>query len=161
MHLEGVTIIKAPRQKVWEFLTDAHQVSQCAPGVESVEIIVPGRKFRAVAAIGFGTVKARFAGDAEFVELDAPHRAKIKAHGNAPGSAARYSRREVMRKMGMGAAVLVPMVTSIVAQAATSTASCVASNDCAGRPVCTPCGPPQCVKKCDSNGNCSNAVSGC
>ncbi|HLE30247.1 MAG TPA: carbon monoxide dehydrogenase subunit G [Anaerolineales bacterium] len=88
MHLEGVTIIKAPRQKVWEFLTDAHQVSQCAPGVESVEIIVPGRKFRAVAAIGFGTVKARFAGDAEFVELDAPHRAKIKAHGNAPGSAA-------------------------------------------------------------------------
>ncbi len=88
MHLEGVTIIKAPRQKVWEFLTDAHQVSQCAPGVESVEIVVPGRKFRAVAAIGFGTVKARFAGDAEFVELDAPHRAKIKAHGNAPGSAA-------------------------------------------------------------------------
>ena len=88
MHLEGVTIIKAPRQKVWEFLTDAHQVSQCAPGVESVEIIVPGRKFRAVAAIGFGTVKARFTGDAEFVELDAPHRAKIKAHGNAPGSAA-------------------------------------------------------------------------
>jgi len=88
MHLEGVTIIKAPRQKVWEFLTDAHQVSQCAPGVESVEIVVPGRKFRAVAAIGFGTVKARFTGDAEFVELDAPHRAKIKAHGNAPGSAA-------------------------------------------------------------------------
>ena len=88
MHLEGVTIIKAPRQKVWEFLTDAHQVSQCAPGVESVEINVPGRKFRAVAAIGFGTVKARFTGDAEFVELDAPHRAKIKAHGNAPGSAA-------------------------------------------------------------------------
>jgi len=33
-------------------------------------------------------VKARFAGDAEFVELDAPNRAKIKAHGNAPGSAA-------------------------------------------------------------------------
>src|SRR3990172_2171114 len=88
MHLEGVTIIKAPPQKVWEFLTDAHQVSQCAPGVESVEIVVPGRKFRAVAAIGFGTVKARFTGDAEFVELDAPHRAKIKAHGNAPGSAA-------------------------------------------------------------------------
>jgi len=46
-----------------------------------------------------------------------------------PGSAARYSRREVMRKMGMGAAVLVPMVTSIVAQAATSTASCVASKN--------------------------------
>jgi carbon monoxide dehydrogenase subunit G len=88
MRLEGNVNIKAPRQTVWEFLTDPHKVSQCAPGVESVEIVEPGKKFRAVAAIGFGTVKARFAGDAEFLELEAPNRAKIKAHGNAPGSAA-------------------------------------------------------------------------
>jgi len=87
MHLEGVTIIKAPRQKVWEFLIDPHQVSQCAPGVESVEIIEPNRKFRAVASIGLGSVKARFSGNAEFLELDAPNRAKIKGHGSAPGSA--------------------------------------------------------------------------
>jgi carbon monoxide dehydrogenase subunit G len=88
MHLEGSVNIKAPREAVWQFLTDPHQVSSCAPGVESVEVVEPGKKFRATAAIGFGTVKARFTGDAEFVELDAPHRAKIKAHGNAPGSAA-------------------------------------------------------------------------
>jgi carbon monoxide dehydrogenase subunit G len=88
MQLSGTVNIKASRQKVWEFLTDPNQVAQCAPGVESVEVVEPGRKFRAIAAIGFGTVKARFNGDAEFVELDAPNRAKIKAHGNAPGSAA-------------------------------------------------------------------------
>ncbi|MDW8325307.1 MAG: carbon monoxide dehydrogenase subunit G [Anaerolineales bacterium] len=88
MQLEGSVTIKASRETVWQFLTDPHKVSQCAPGVESVEIIEPGKKFRAVAAIGFGAVKARFAGDAEFLELDAPNRAKIKAHGNAPGSAA-------------------------------------------------------------------------
>ena len=87
MHLEGTVNIKASREAVWQFLTDPNKVSQCAPGVETVEIVEPGKKFRAVAAIGFGTVKARFAGDAEFLELEAPSRAKIKAHGNAPGSA--------------------------------------------------------------------------
>ena len=88
MQLSGTVNIKAPRQKVWDFLTDPNQVAQCAPGVESVETIEPGRKFKAIAAIGFGTVKAKFKGDGEFVELEAPNRAKIKAHGNAPGSAA-------------------------------------------------------------------------
>ena len=88
MQLQGTVNIKAPRQKVWEFLIDPHQVSQCAPGVESVEIIEPNRKFRAVASIGLGSVKARFSGNAEFLELDAPNRAKIKGHGSAPGSAA-------------------------------------------------------------------------
>ena len=88
MHLEGTVNIKASRETVWQFLTDPNKVSQCAPGVETVEIVEPGNKFRAVAAIGFGTVKVRFAGDAEFLELEAPNRAKIKGHGNAPGSAA-------------------------------------------------------------------------
>lgn len=88
MKLSGSVNIKAPRQKVWEFLTDPKQVAACAPGVESVEELEGGKKFKAIAAIGFGTVKAKFAGDGEFVELDAPNRAKIKAHGNAPGSAA-------------------------------------------------------------------------
>jgi carbon monoxide dehydrogenase subunit G len=88
MLLEGTVNIKAPREQVFAFLTDPEKVSQCAPGVEKVEVMEGGKKFRASAAIGFGTVKAKFAGDAEFVELDAPKRAKIKAHGNAPGSAA-------------------------------------------------------------------------
>lgn len=88
MQLSGTVNIKAPRQKVWDFLTDPNQVASCAPGVEKVEVIEPGKKFKATAAIGFGTVKAKFAGDGEFVELEAPNRAKIKGHGNAPGSAA-------------------------------------------------------------------------
>ncbi len=88
MQLSGNVNIKAPRQKVWDFLTDPSQVAACAPGVEKVEALEGGRKFKATAGIGFGTVKAKFTGDGEFVELDAPNRAKIKAHGNAPGSAA-------------------------------------------------------------------------
>ncbi len=87
MQLEGSVNIKAPRPKVWSFLTDPDFVSQCAPGLQSMEVIVPDQKFKAVAAIGFGTVKVTFKNDVEFVELDEPNRAKIKVHGTAPGSA--------------------------------------------------------------------------
>jgi FdrA protein len=88
MQLSGSVLIKAPRQIVWDFLTDPEKVGQCAPGVESVTVVVPGQKFRATVGIGFGAMKARFAGEAEWLELEPPHRAKVRAHGAAPGSAA-------------------------------------------------------------------------
>lgn len=87
MHFEGHVTIKAPRQKVWEFLTDPNGVSQCVPGLESLDIVEPNQKFKAVASIGLGTVKARFSTDVEWTELDPPNRARMKAHGKAPGSA--------------------------------------------------------------------------
>jgi hypothetical protein len=79
--------INAPREKVWQFLTDPYGVSQCAPGLESMEIIEPNKKFRATASAGFGSVKVTFKTDVEWLELDPPHRASMKAHGTAPGSA--------------------------------------------------------------------------
>jgi carbon monoxide dehydrogenase subunit G len=88
MQLSGNVTINAPRQRVWDFLTDPQKAGQCAPGVERVEIVEPGRKFRATVAVGFGAMKARFTGEAEWLELEPPHRAKMKAHGSAPGSAA-------------------------------------------------------------------------
>lgn len=88
MHLQGDVTINAPRATVYEYLTDPHKVSECAPGVESVEITEPGKTFRGTVSIGFGTVKARFVGDVEWLELVAPERAKMKAHGSASGSAA-------------------------------------------------------------------------
>jgi carbon monoxide dehydrogenase subunit G len=88
MHLQGNVDINAPRAQVWDYLTDPNKVSQCAPGVESIEITEPGKSFRGTASVGFGSVKARFVGDVEWLELVAPDRAKMKAHGTAPGSAA-------------------------------------------------------------------------
>lgn len=87
MRFEGALTIKAPRERVWRFLTDPEAVSGCAPGLESIEILVPGERFRAVAAVGFGAVKASFVSDVEWLDLDAPTRARMKVHGTAPGSA--------------------------------------------------------------------------
>ena len=86
-HFEGTVNINAPREVVWAFLMDPYKVGTCMPGVEDVVVEDGDRKFRAVAAIGFGTVKARFKGEAEFVEVEEPNWATLKAHGNAPGSA--------------------------------------------------------------------------
>jgi carbon monoxide dehydrogenase subunit G len=86
MRFEGSLSIQAPRQKVWDFLTDPEEVSKAAPGLEKLEIVEPGKKFRATTSVGFGSVKVRFVNDVEWVEMDAPNMARMKAHGTAPGS---------------------------------------------------------------------------
>jgi carbon monoxide dehydrogenase subunit G len=88
MQFKDTVEINAPRENVWAFLTDADKVARCAPGVESVEVIEDMKKYKAVASIGFGNIKAKFDVDLEFVELDEPTFTKVKAHGTAPGSAA-------------------------------------------------------------------------
>ena len=88
MLLKGDVTIRAPREKVWEFLTDPNQIGQCAPGVEKIEEIEPLKRYRGVVSVGLGSVKARFNGEVEVLELEEPDRAKLKAHGTATGSAA-------------------------------------------------------------------------
>ena len=86
MLIEGKDNIKATRSEVWKFLTDAKSVSACTPGVESMEIIEPGKKFKALGALGLGTVKVKFNTTIEWVELVKPDKATMKMNGTAPGS---------------------------------------------------------------------------
>ena len=86
MHFEGTVQINAPRDKVWGFLIDPNQVGSCGPGVESIEVI-DDTHFKATAKVGVGFISARFVVNMELVDLEAPDKANIKAHGQAPGSA--------------------------------------------------------------------------
>jgi carbon monoxide dehydrogenase subunit G len=86
MHFEGTVQINAPRDRVWAFVIDPNEVGQCGPGVESIEV-VDDSHFKATAKVGVGFISARFVVNLEFVDLDAPSSATIKAHGQAPGSA--------------------------------------------------------------------------
>ena len=88
MLLKGDVTIHASREKVWDFLTDLNQIGLCAPGVEGIETIEPDKKYRAAMSIGLGSVKAKFNGIIEIIELNEPDHAKLKAHGTATGSAA-------------------------------------------------------------------------
>ncbi len=86
MKFEGITAINAPREKVWTALIDPYLVSQCAPGLQSMEVIDPNKLFKASVSVGFGAVKVNFDANVEFVELREPDFAQMRAHGKAPGS---------------------------------------------------------------------------
>ena len=86
MNFKGTVTINAPREVVWHFLTTPEELTHCAPGLESLEVIAPNERFRAVASVGFGAVKARFVADAAWMDLDPPNHARMKVHGKAPGS---------------------------------------------------------------------------
>lgn len=88
MKLEGQVGIHAPRKKVWDFMTDPNQIGLCAPGVEKIEMIEPMKLYRGIVSVGLGSVKARFSGEVEILELEEPKYAKLKAHGTATGSVA-------------------------------------------------------------------------
>jgi carbon monoxide dehydrogenase subunit G len=87
MQVSGSTTITATQDKVFAFLTNPDFVAKCAPGLESMEVVETGKKFKAVGSVGLGNLKVRFNGDIEFIELVSPSMAKMKAHGTAPGSA--------------------------------------------------------------------------
>jgi carbon monoxide dehydrogenase subunit G len=106
MKLEGKVTIAAPRAKVWNFLTDAEAVSRCTPGLESLEVVEAGRKFRAVASLGLGSVKTRFQVEVEWVELFEPERARARAHGTAAGSTADVEAEMVLTEMDPNSTVL-------------------------------------------------------
>jgi hypothetical protein len=88
MQLKGEVTIKAPRKKVWDFMTDPSQICQCAPGVESIEMVESLKRYLGVISVGFGAIQARFNGEVEIIDLVEPDYAKLKAHGKATGSVA-------------------------------------------------------------------------
>ena len=107
MLIEGKDTIKASRDEVWKFLTDAESVAMCTPGIESMEILEPNKKFQALGALGLGTVKIKFKTTIEWTELDAPNRAKMKMHGTAPGSSIDVTSEVDLSDGGNGATCLV------------------------------------------------------
>ena len=64
----GDPVITAPRQIVWERLTDPDFIAASAPGVESVETVDP-RHFTVVSGLGLGPMKVRFTMEVELFDV--------------------------------------------------------------------------------------------
>jgi len=84
MHLAGETQIGAPRQRVWEALTDPHRVVACAPGDAQVEVLDEGR-FRVTATVSNLFFRTKVAIDIELDEMNAPASAAGRASGTVMG----------------------------------------------------------------------------
>jgi hypothetical protein len=91
--------------------------------------------------------------DREWVDLAAER--LRKAHlleGEEQATRPRYSRREMVRRVGLGTAALLPLVRSLLAPTPVEAAgSCV--DDCSGQLDGTLCNPPSCTSTC-SGGIC-------
>jgi len=78
MHLEGQTEIAAPRQRVWESLTDPHFVAGCVPAQAAIEF-VDERNFRVTAEVGNGFMRTTITVEIEITDLSEPARASATA----------------------------------------------------------------------------------
>jgi carbon monoxide dehydrogenase subunit G len=101
LEFSGAPEITAPRQKVWERLTDPNFVAASGPGVESVEAVDPTH-FRVVSGLGVGAVKVKFKLDVELSDVVEPERLKMTARGKAPGSAVDVTSRVRLEEAGNG-----------------------------------------------------------
>ena len=86
MRFQGDVTIEAPRERAWAFLTDPRQVTQCAPDVQSLNVL-DDQRFTVVVRAGVGPVKGTFTFAVMWLEKQAPERARVQARGKVPGSA--------------------------------------------------------------------------
>ncbi len=86
MEIRGTEIIAAPRERVWEFVTDAESVAGCTPGVESVRILEPEKRFEVVGGVKLGTVGLKAKTVIEWTDLVELEEARMKMRGRGPGT---------------------------------------------------------------------------
>ncbi len=85
MHFAGKQTLNLPQGQAWQLLIDPVQVSKCVPGLKSLEVIDPSH-FNAEVGFAVGSFTATFTMNVEWLELEAPNRARMKMHGSASGS---------------------------------------------------------------------------
>src|SRR5512141_1305743 len=86
MLIQDSFVINAPQEKVWGFLFDIPELSQCVPGIESVEV-VDDKTYRGKLVIRVGPIKSEFSGTILLIEVDAPNRIAGTVEGDDKSSA--------------------------------------------------------------------------
>ncbi len=91
MHLEGVCILAARPDAVWEQLLVPEVLQACIPGCEALEL-TDVNTYLATVVIKVGPVKARFAGTVTLSDLHRPH--SLKLTGQGTGGVAGFAKGE-------------------------------------------------------------------
>lgn len=80
MDMQGEHRIAAPREAVWAALNDDDVLRACIPGCESLER-TSDNELHAVVVQKIGPVKARFEGEVELANINAPESYTIQGEG--------------------------------------------------------------------------------
>jgi carbon monoxide dehydrogenase subunit G len=92
LELKGERMLTVDRMTAWTALNDIEMLKQCVPGCESFAAAGESR-YEVVMNAAIGQVKARFKGNVELVDIDAPDRYTMKF--DSIGGAAGFARGEV------------------------------------------------------------------
>ena len=85
MHFDGTFQVKAPPNKVFDFILDPQKISACMPDLQKLEVKSPD-EFTAVIRAGVSFIKGDFTMHFTTTERDPPAHAKLVAHGTGIGS---------------------------------------------------------------------------
>jgi carbon monoxide dehydrogenase subunit G len=85
MQLGGETQIAAPRQRVWDVLTDPHRVAECAPGEPRVEVLNE-RLIRVSAPVGNLFFRTTAVFEIELDDPTPPQEARGRVGGSVMGA---------------------------------------------------------------------------
>jgi carbon monoxide dehydrogenase subunit G len=88
IELSGTQLVAAPIELTWRNLIDHDFIAAVAPGIESVGMI-DDEHFRAIAALGVGSMSLRFALQLRLHDLQPLASVRMSVKGSAPGSAMR------------------------------------------------------------------------
>jgi carbon monoxide dehydrogenase subunit G len=87
LHFEGKAFVKAPVDKVWNFISTPESIAQCLPGVEEYKVL-EGKRTEAKVKIGVGFIKGTFKVHSRVLEEDPVNRrAKLLIDGSGVTSA--------------------------------------------------------------------------
>ncbi|MDA4128970.1 MAG: carbon monoxide dehydrogenase subunit G [Thaumarchaeota archaeon] len=86
MHFDGSYSIKAPKNKVFDLLTDPRQISKCMPDLQKLDV-KSDDEFTVVVRAGVAFIKGDFTLNFKVVERNPPTHAKLVARGSGMGSA--------------------------------------------------------------------------
>ena len=78
--MSGKERISAPIERVWQALNDPAILERCIPGCERL-VAERENAFSATVTIKIGPIKARFLGEVELSNIDAPHSCTITGEG--------------------------------------------------------------------------------
>lgn len=82
MHFESKAVVKAPIEKLWNFISTPESIAQCLPGVVEYKVL-EDRRIEAKAKIGVGFIKGTFKVNSRVAEEDpVTHHARLLVDGS-------------------------------------------------------------------------------
>jgi carbon monoxide dehydrogenase subunit G len=103
MKIEGKFTMKAPIQKVWDFLLAPGTLASCIPGAEKMEP-VDDKTWEGIVKQRVGPIGVKLQFTQTFDEVDPPKHLKAVGRGSAAGGAGTFSQETIvdMKEIGGG-----------------------------------------------------------